>query len=170
MCFCMRAPWPAHPAHAMYFPSVGRSLIFLWVIFSPVCAVGEYQKSVDALQIIKANGEVLNYQVELADTEVLRSRGLMYRRMLAPAHGMLLAYPQARRVSIWMKNTYIPLDIIYINSLGEITQINTDAIPHDRTSLRSQLPVLAVLELHAGETRKQNIRVGDKVVHPVFDP
>lgn len=148
---------------------ISKPFIFFCVIFFPAFSAGEYKKPLEELQIIKANGTALNYQIELADTEILRSKGLMYRRMLAPAHGMLLAYPEAREVSIWMKNTYIPLDIIYINELGEITQINTDAIPHDRTSLRSRLPTLAVLELNAGETDRQNIKVGDQVIHPVFD-
>jgi len=141
--------------------SLVKPIIFFCVVFPPACLAED-------LQIIKANGEVLRYQVELADTDLLRSKGLMHRRRLPPDHGMLLAYPKARTVSIWMKNTYIPLDIVYINQRGEITQINADAIPHDLTSLHSRFPTLAVLELNAGETRKQNISVGDMVIHPVF--
>ena len=147
----------------------GKLCIIFATIFLSSCFAGEHKRSVEDLQIIKSDGEVLTYQIELADTADLRAKGLMHRRRMPAEHGMLLAYPEARKVAIWMKNTYIPLDIIYINEGGEITQINTDAVPHDLTSLPSHSDTLGVLELNAGEIRKWNIKVGDKVRHPFFD-
>ncbi len=163
----LRAPCRWHSRRRACF-MLPRPIVFFTILLFSSCAFADQKETVENLQIIKADGERLHYHIELADTDYSRRKGLMHRRSLAPDHGMLLAYPKPEMVAIWMKNTHIPLDIIYINRRGEITQINTAAIPHDLTALPSHTPTLAVLELNAGEVERQDIKVGDKVIHPIF--
>lgn len=132
------------------------------------CYAKDSESQLEELLIIKEDGEVLSYRIEIADTAATRKKGLMYRKYMPREQGMLLVYSRSRQVNIWMKNTHIPLDIIYIDERGEITQITRDAVPFSLASMPSQSKVLAVLELNAGETEKQEIQVGDQVVHPVF--
>ena len=77
----------------------------------------------DCLGIVKADGQEIDFAIEVADTDSLRKHGLMFRRQLPEHQAMLLLYPRARRIGIWMKNTFISLDIIFIADDGTITRI-----------------------------------------------
>lgn len=150
--------------------SVCQSLIGLvCIILLTSCFAREQTRPLETLQIMKQDGSTLTYRVEVADTAALRRKGLMHRKYLAADQGMLLAYPVSRKVAIWMKNTPLPLDIIFINSGGRITKIRPDAVPFSLTSMPSDGKVLAVLELYAGQSEKQGIQVGDQVIHPFFE-
>ena len=108
------------------------------------------------------------FSVELAVNEKQHSQGLMYRRILAPNAGMLFDYRYLRRISMWMKNTYIPLDMLFLNQNGKITHIVQRTIPHSLSTISSKGLVRAVLEVNSGTVSKLGIEIGDTVRHSIF--
>lgn len=114
---------------------------------------------------IHAGGQKVDYQVEVADNNRLRGLGLMHRHSLPENQGMLLLFAQPQRASIWMKNTFIPLDLLYIDDQGRIVKIVENAIPRSTGAMRSNGKVKAVLELNAGQVNKWGMAVGDRVSH-----
>ena len=108
------------------------------------------------------------FQVEVARDEAAHERGLMYRRSLAPDQGMLFDFGRPRPAAMWMRNTYIPLDILFIDQAGRISKIHPQAKPHDETPIESNGRVLAVLELPGGTAARLGLAVGDHVRHPLF--
>ena len=117
-----------------------------------------------------ATGERHDFEVELAVTFAQQAQGLMYRRSLPRDAGMLFLYKTAGPASMWMRNTLIPLDMLFIERDGRIAHIAQRTVPLSLTSIESPVPVVAVLELNAGTTHRLGIRVGDRVLHPAFDP
>ena len=109
------------------------------------------------------------FTVEIADTEAAREKGLMFRKSLPPGHGMLFDFHREAPVGFWMKNTYIPLDMIFIRSNGRIANIAENAKPMSETVIPSDGPVLAVLEVAGGTARKLGIAPGDRVANPIFN-
>ncbi len=81
---------------------------------------------------------------------------------------MLFDFGKEKHVSFWMRNTLIPLDMIFADAFGTITHIHHNAIPHDETGIPSRGPILGVLEINAGLSRFLGIQVGDRIDHPVF--
>jgi hypothetical protein len=104
------------------------------------------------------------FTVEIAETEAQRAQGLMFRSRLAPDGGMLFIYPADRRLSMWMKNTLIPLDMLFVASNGTIVDIHERAVPHSLRSIASRMPARAVVELAGGTVARLGIRVGDRVI------
>jgi uncharacterized membrane protein (UPF0127 family) len=109
-----------------------------------------------------------DFTIELAQTPAEMERGLMFRTALAPDRGMLFLYADDRPVSFWMKNTYIPLDLFFIDRHGAIVQIAERAVPMSTALISSKAPVRAVLELNGGTAQRLGIAVGDRVEHPAF--
>ncbi len=109
-----------------------------------------------------------HFRVEIADEPEEWARGLMFRREMAPDAGMLFVYPSPRRVSFWMKNTLIPLDMLFIDRLGRVRAIHENARPHDETPIPGGEDVLAVLEINAGRVAELGITPGTQVRHPAF--
>jgi hypothetical protein len=116
------------------------------------------------LEIITQAGQRHAFQVEIADTDAERRRGLMFRERLGERQGMLFLYPTQREVGIWMRNTLLPLDVLFIDGGGRIVRIAHDAVPYSEATIRSGRPVGAVLEINAGTAHALGIREGD-VVH-----
>ncbi len=114
------------------------------------------------LDIATAKG-VLHYKVEVARTGDEQARGLMFRTSLRPHGGMIFPMVPVRFASFWMKNTLIPLDIIFIRYDGTIESIAANARPQDLTPIESGEPVAAVLEIIGGGAAKEGIAPGDKV-------
>jgi hypothetical protein len=100
--------------------------------------------------------------IEIADTPIKREYGLMDRKTLASNHGMLFKFPQSNRLSFWMRNTYIPLDIAFINEDGKISQIEK-MYPLSTRSIRSNSDCRYALEVNTGWFKNNNIKVGDKI-------
>ncbi|MES2035544.1 MAG: DUF192 domain-containing protein [Pseudomonadota bacterium] len=121
----------------------------------------------EPLTIDTAKGPVA-FQVEIADDEAERERGLMYRTALAPDRGMLFAFEGPAPRAFWMKNTYIPLDIIYIGADGRIVSIVANAEPFNETPLPSGAPALGVLEIYGGRAAQLGLKAGDRVHHRIF--
>ena len=127
------------------------------------------ESALEPLIIRTAAGKEINYQVEVANTDDSRRLGLMYRTEMPTNQGMLLDFGAAEKVAIWMKNTYLSLDIIYIDAEGIITKIVPAAVPHSTTLMPSDSKVRAVLELNAGQADYHAINPGDHVLHHAFN-
>jgi len=123
----------------------------------------------ERLQIITATG-AHEFQVEIAADDATRERGLMNRRYMVADHGMLFEFDREAPVSFWMKNTYIPLDMIFISRAGVVTNIIADAEPLSERVIPSGPPCAAVVELNGGAAAAIGLKVGDKVRHPFFRP
>jgi uncharacterized protein len=117
---------------------------------------------------IDAAHDSFEFQVELAVSPEQRSRGLMFRESLDEDRGMLFDFGRPQVASMWMRNTYVPLDMLFIDADGRITQIAANTQPLSDTVVASREPVRAVLELRGGVSAKLGIEPGDRVVHPMF--
>ena len=115
---------------------------------------------------IRADDGVATFSVEIAADAASRSRGLMEREAMPRDHGMLFVYPSARPVAFWMKNTPLPLDIIYLNRRGVVCSIAAHTTPFSLKPIPSGCAAQTVLELNAGEAKAAGIRVGAPVRHP----
>lgn len=159
----------------MLFFNVIRQMAHLLAVLSlillaPAIGLAEQQGQVLAKSelVITSSERKFAFQVELAKSPEERRVGLMHRRELAPDHGMLFDFGQTAPVAMWMKNTYIPLDMMFIREDGEIVNIAHDTVPHSEAVLASDGPVRAVLEVPAGTTRLLGIKAGDRVLHPTL--
>jgi len=106
--------------------------------------------------------------VEIADTAEERARGLMFRKQLGAYEGMLFDFFQEMQVSFWMKNTLIPLDMVFIAGDGTVKHVHANAVPLSTDAIPSRYPVRAVLEINGGSAALLGIKPGDKVKHPIF--
>lgn len=118
--------------------------------------------------IILSGAEVQRFTVELADEPAERSQGLMFRRSMDADHGMLFLFDRPQRVTMWMKNTFISLDILFLQQDGVIVNIAHDTEPESLSQIVSKGRVLGVLELSAGTTERLEIKPGDQVLHAIF--
>ena len=109
------------------------------------------------------SGKAVRIHVEIARREWERQRGLMYRKRLDAGRGMLFVYPAEGRHTFWMKNTYVPLDMIFIGSNRRVVEIVENTKPLSTESLGGTAPSQFVLEVVAGFCRRHGVRVGDKV-------
>lgn len=134
-----------------------------------VAAAGETRVAVNVLELdILAGGERHAFKIEMAITRAERSRGLMNRSELAPDAGMLFDYGRPRFVSFWMKDTLIPLDMIFIKDDGRIARIAKRTVPLSLAAVPSGEPVRAVLEVIGGTADRLGFGPGDMVIHPIF--
>jgi uncharacterized protein len=117
---------------------------------------------------IVTKGGVHVFAVEIAVTNEERARGLMYRKELAEGRGMLFDFAPDQEVSMWMKNTYISLDMIFIQGDGRILRIAENTKPLSEAIISSNGQVRGVLEVIAGTAKKFGIAPGDRVAHPLF--
>lgn len=121
------------------------------------------------LTIRTADGATHDFVVEIAETGNQRAQGLMFRRQMAAEAGMLFLFGGSEPRAMWMKNTLIPLDMLFIDEKGKIVRIEQRTVPHSLRAILSGQPVSAVLELNAGTTARLAIEPGDRVLHPAFD-
>ena len=138
------------------------------VLAGAACAQGSEISFKKSSLVVVTGGREVKFDVELALNDAERSRGLMSREKLGPYEGMLFDFYQDAPVSFWMKNTLIPLDMLFIASDGTIRHIHPNATPLSTESIPSQFPVRAVLEINGGSARLLGIKPGDKVRHPIF--
>ena len=132
--------------------------------FSPVFAAC----TPDVVDIRGAFGQA-RFSVEVADTGEERAQGLMFRESLPKSGGMLFVYGAPQRASFWMKNTLIPLDMIFADPTGRVTRVHSNAIPQDTTSIDGGEGVLTVLEINGGLAAKLGIGPGAELRHPSID-
>ena len=117
---------------------------------------------------IATRSGVYTFTVEMAVTDEERGRGLMFRKELPEGRGMLFDFKRDQMVSMWMQNTYVPLDMIFIRADGRIARIAENTEPLSEKIVSSGAPVRAVLEVVAGTAKKFGIAPGDKVGHSMF--
>ena len=108
------------------------------------------------------------FAVEMALTPAQQAQGLQGRRSLAPSAGMLFDFGDTRPVAMWMKNTPLSLDMLFIDEVGVVVNIARDTTPLSLRTIPSAAPVRAVLELNAGTARRLGAKPGDRVLHPLF--
>lgn len=123
----------------------------------------------DSLDMRGAGG-VARFSVEVADTGAERAKGLMFRDSMASMAGMLFVYESPRAVSFWMKNTLIPLDMIFADGSGTVLRVHEGAEPGNLTPVDGGAGVQYVLEVNAGMARKLGIGAGSVMRHPVIAP
>ena len=108
------------------------------------------------------------FQVWLADSQSRQAQGLMFVRELPTMRGMLFVHESPKPMNMWMKNTYIPLDMVFIDGHGRIQQIVENAVPHSLSIISSEAPALAVLEIGGGEAKRLGLHAGQRVIHPAL--
>lgn len=139
------------------------------VAFSWIMASGADAAPLEKVTIVTASGQK-SFDVEVMRTEAEREKGLMFRNYLPTERGMLFDFGVEKPVMMWMKDTPLPLDMIFIRKNGTIARIAADTEPFSLTVLSSGEPVIGVLEINAGLAEKLGIRAGDKVIHALFKP
>ncbi len=141
---------------------------FVWLAGASVAFPENAQISkLEPITVTSANSATM-FTAEIADTDELRSRGLMFRHFLPEDKAMLFDYEQPRPVAMWMKNTNISLDMLFIREDGTIAAIAQDTVPQSLDTISVQEPVRGVLELAAGTVKRLGLRVNDKVYHRIF--
>lgn len=146
-----------------------RTLLLCWLAL--VCATAARPAGAqpfEPLTVASRTGRHA-FQVEVARNDADRGQGLMFRRTLEPDRGMLFDFGQTQSVSMWMQNTYLSLDMLFIRADGSVARIASDTEPLSTRIIPSGEPVLAVLELPAGTARRLGIRAGDTVMHAMFE-
>jgi uncharacterized membrane protein (UPF0127 family) len=143
------------------------TLLALAATLSLFAGGGAHAASVQPLEIVTKSG-VHVFSVEMAATEEEKTTGLMYRKELADGKGMLFDFTPEQEISMWMKNTYISLDMIFIRGDGRILRIAESTEPMSTKIISSRGVARAVLEVIAGTAQKYGIAPGDRVAHPLF--
>jgi uncharacterized membrane protein (UPF0127 family) len=126
------------------------------------------QLPTEQLTIISDDGKSHVFNVELAETVQQQDTGLMFRTSVPADSGMLFPWDQPQVSEMWMKNTIVPLDMVFIGADGTVKAIAENAVPYSLRNISSGVPVLATLELQAGITAAEDINVGDKVIAKQF--
>jgi uncharacterized protein len=159
----------------MAFQLVSRPLGRRFALAAPLAVVALAAQAQEAdvqfkrsSLVVVAGGRDLKFEVELATNDAERSRGLMYRKQLGAYEGMLFDFYQEMPVSFWMKNTLIPLDMVFIAADGTVKHVHANAVPLSTEAVPSRFPVRAVLEINGGSAALLGIKPGDKVKHPIF--
>ncbi|MGD9543058.1 MAG: DUF192 domain-containing protein [Methylocystis sp.] len=142
-------------------------LLVLSVLLALAPAAARAEPAVETVRILTATGEH-DFRVEVVNTPKARARGLMYRKSMPDDHGMLFEFKAEGPVSMWMKNTYIPLDMVFIARDGRVVGVAADTEPFSERIIASPEAAAAVLELNAGAARRISLAPGDQVRHRIF--
>lgn len=147
---------------------LSRFLAFLiGAMVAATVSAGAFVVSSEPLVVETAGGRV-TFKVELALTPAQRATGLMDRTSMALDHGMLFVFEETRTVSMWMKNTVLALDMVFIDATGKVAGIAANTKPFSESIIISPGPVKYVLELNAGVAAEKGIAAGDRVSHPAM--
>lgn len=138
------------------------SLFAYWVYFKPIT----FERD---MLYIQSDQRMWPFDVELAKSNAQQELGLMNRSALGRNAGMLFIFPEEKIASMWMKNTVIRLDMLFIDRNGKILFIAANTKPKSTQMITANRPVKAVLELKGGITKFYNIKIGDQIIHPVFN-
>ncbi|MED5437450.1 MAG: DUF192 domain-containing protein [Pseudomonadota bacterium] len=140
--------------------------MFLKSIFIFLIVIGKLlfaETYFDEIKIINNDDHIINYSVEVAASKIDQEKGLMYRKVLNKKSGMLFIFKKEKVANFWMKNTYIPLDIIFIKKNGSVDLIKKNVKPLNLKTIKSKGKVIAVLEINAGEVEEFGIDEGSIV-------
>lgn len=139
-----------------------RCALAVLAVFFYNCAAQALPEGARPL-VIHATAKSLTLSVEIADDEQERAHGLMFRKTLSEDGGMLFVFPRQEPRSFWMKNTPLPLDILFLAADGEIVAIVRDTTPFSTASINSIEPAKYALEVNAGYCARHGVNVGDRV-------
>lgn len=120
------------------------------------------------LQIAASDAQLHTFKIWIADNNARRQRGLMFVKHLDPDAGMLFIYDEPQPISMWMKNTKISLDMLFVAANGRVTRVAEHTEPESLTTIESGGDVTAVVELNAGTAARLHIKAGSQVIHPAF--
>ncbi len=156
-------------AKSIFAVLVFLGLVFLCVFITPVFAdhiSGDCQTT-----SVKLRGEfgVVDFKVEVADTDESRANGLMHRRSMPQFSGMLFIYDAPRRVSFWMRNTLISLDMLFFDEHGVLQKIHPRAVPLDETPIFGGEAIQYILEINGGMAESLGIETGAEMVPPICE-
>lgn len=130
------------------------------ILFFILCVLFFYERNKQHfIEVFFLNKAI--YQVEVADTSEKAKTGLMWRKFMPQNQGMLFVFPYPTKIQMWMKNTYIPLDMIFLNAHNQVICLRENTIPLDESIISCPYPAQKVLELNAGEIANKNIQLGD---------
>ena len=158
---------------ATWRSSLGLLLLALYVA-QPAAADAAEVAQLDrvfprsTMQIATPDARLHNFKIWVADNDQRRARGLMFVKHIAEDEGMLFIYPQAMRASMWMKNTFIPLDMLFVAADGKVMQVVANTEPQSLKTIESDSDVTAVIELKGGTASKLRIAKGARVMHAAF--
>ncbi len=149
-------------------PHLLNVLACLLVLVPALGGCQEVKPGQAVVEIHTAQG-IVDYQAEVAVTRSQKSRGLMHREHMPRNHGMLFLYDPPRKTGMWMKNTHIPLDMLFIDADGRIVKIEENTEPMSTHTISSGEKVRAVLELNAGQAAEHGIKPGDRVEYSIAE-
>lgn len=147
--------------HGMMRSALVALFVFVAIGFRPALAGEIFQR--EPLTITRSSGETAVLNVELALTPGQREQGLMFRRAMGENEGMLFDFGESRMVFMWMKNTDLPLDMIFLDAGGRIVHLHENAVPYSEAIIPSVEPVRFVLEVSAGTIKRLHIGKDDLV-------
>ena len=143
--------------------------VFTALICGFALSVSLHAAGMDTVSVRTTSGDVA-WTVDLASNGETRATGLMHRQSLPDGTGMLFRFDQTRPVSMWMKNTFVPLDMVFADESGLITHIHRGAVPQSLDIISSRGPVRYVLEIIAGAADRHGLAVGQRMRHPWILP
>jgi uncharacterized membrane protein (UPF0127 family) len=139
-------------------------LLALILAATPVVAAADCAPG--GVDIRLNDGGLARFSVEVVDTPATRAKGLMFRTEMPSSAGMLFLYERPQRAVFWMKNTLIPLDMIFADASGVVRHVHANAIPHDETGIDGGPDILAILEINGGLAKRLGITPGAVIRHP----
>ena len=166
---CQARPQPLRHAAAALLNCGMRGFLAALLIAIATTAAGPALAGAGEELVIESASGPHRFTVEIARTDAERTRGLMFREHLDPDAGMLFLYVEDQPVAMWMRNTLIPLDMLFIARDGRIVKIAERAVPLSETVIGSEGSVAAVLELNGGTAERLGLRRGDRVRYAAFD-
>jgi uncharacterized protein len=144
-----------------------HSVVLVWIGGLAGSASAQEAARIESMSIVTENSATL-FEAEIADNDDLRGRGLMFRHILPADHAMLFDFEKPRPAAMWMKNTYISLDMLFVRANGTIAAIAENTEPLSLQTISVDEPVQGVIELAAGTVKRLGIKRNDKVYHQVF--
>ena len=136
-----------------------------WALCAPMAHAACQVDAVD----LKGDWGTARFAIDVADDDAERARGLMFVEQMPMMSGMLFVYEAPQFASFWMRNTLIPLDMIFVDITGEVQHVHANAIPHDETPIPGGEDIFAVLEVNGGMAERLGISPGTVMRHPAFD-
>jgi uncharacterized protein len=158
---------PTEPLRRIALIAFLASAFAFFLICLPSRAQDTAKLRVEPVTVETQRGKEI-FKAEIADTPALRQQGLMYRKEMAPDEGMLFDFGAPRPVQMWMRNTYISLDMIFIRKDGTVAAIGANTEPLSEAIVGVEEPVKGVLEVVAGTAARIGLKPGDRVIHPIF--
>lgn len=148
-----------------------RGVMRIFVAVAALNFIGVLAHAACSADTVWIRGEfgTARFSVEIADTDSSRAQGLMHRTEMGASEGMLFIYDQPRSLSFWMRNTLIPLDMLFVDPTGTVTRIHPDAVPLDETPIFGGDGLTHVLEINGGLASALGIDAGAQMRHPSFE-